>query len=66
MLQNVTAAIAGPATLSGNLATISRSLSELDQSLGEARLRIARVLGHVTSDDSGHDKSQAAAAGQSS
>ena len=51
VLQNATTAVIGPGTLSGDLASVSRALSELDQSLGDARKRIRNVLGHVDNGD---------------
>lgn len=51
VLQNVQAAFSAPGSLSGDLASVSRALSELDSSLGDARKRIRSVLGRVGNDE---------------
>ncbi|MCC7157644.1 MAG: hypothetical protein IT161_23900 [Bryobacterales bacterium] len=51
VLQNVQSALSAPGSLSGDLASVSRALSELDNSLSDARKRIRSVLGRVGNDD---------------
>jgi hypothetical protein len=50
VLQNMSASNATRGTLSGDLATVSQALSELDTSLGDVRRRIRGVLGRVSSE----------------
>jgi hypothetical protein len=50
VLQNMSASNAIRGTLSGDLATVSQALSELDTSLGDVRRRIRGVLGRVSSE----------------
>ena len=51
VLEKVQAARRSPGSLSGDLATLSRSLAELDMVLVEARRIIRTVLGNVHAND---------------
>ena len=51
ILQNIHSSREPAGTLSGDLATVSRALSELDHSLSAVRRRIRGVLGHVSPED---------------
>jgi hypothetical protein len=51
VLQNVQAARMTRGTLSGDLATVSKALSELDTSLHDMRRMIRSVLGSVASEE---------------
>jgi hypothetical protein len=51
VLQNARALGHPVGSLSGDLASVSKALSELDLSLNDVRRRIRGVLGHVHSED---------------
>lgn len=53
VLENVQSVRRGPGTLSGDLATLSRSLGDLDCLLIEVRKRIRTCLGSVSTEDNG-------------